>query len=195
MGKRPLNREALILLCIPGVIGLFLPVTTGESPLSAVRWFPAMAGPLFLSIIILAWQIRRLFKPTSSAIEVVLAFMFGLGAIVLLPSIFFVSDMISGAFPPEGGIEEEDIIYFIPYVLFYGPPILLAVWCLAKRTTRQVAPGVFLFAAYLPNAILSLLLALDFGFQAGAYVVLLSCISYVTGIVFMLRSVSEKTAS
>ena len=122
MGKRPLNREALILLCIPGVIGLFLPVTTGESPLSAVRWIPDMAGPLFLSIIILAWQIRRLFKPTSSAIEVVLAFMFGLGAIVLLPSIFFVSDMISGAFPPEGGIEEEDIIYFIPYVLFYGPP-------------------------------------------------------------------------
>lgn len=192
MGKRPLNREALILLCIPGVIGLFLPVTTGESPLSAVRWFPAIAGPLFLSIIILAWQIRRLFKPTSSAIEVVLAFMFGLGAIVLLPSIFFVSDMISGAFPPEEG---DDIIYFIPYVLYYGPPILLAVWCLAKRTTRQVAPGVFLFAAYLPNAILSLLLALDFGFQAGAYVVLLSCISYVTGIVFMLRSVSEKKAS
>jgi hypothetical protein len=195
MNKRHLNREVLILLCIPGIVGLFLPVTDGESPLNAVRWIPAMAGPFFLSIIILAWQIQRFFRPTSSAIEVGLAFMFGLGATVLLPLIFFVSDMISGTFPPEGGIEGDDIIYFIPYVLFYGPPIVLAGWCLVKRTTRQVAPGVFLFAAYLPNAILSFLLALDFGFQAGAYVVLLSCISYVAGIILLLHSVLGKAAS
>jgi hypothetical protein len=73
MDNGRLNRKLLILLCVPGIVGLFLPFTYGYSSLSAIRYdeLYVLAGPFFLSIVIFAWQIRRLFRPTISALEAV----------------------------------------------------------------------------------------------------------------------------
>lgn len=71
MDNGRLNRKLLILLCVPGIVGLFLPFTYEYSPLSAIRYdeLYGLAGPFFLSIVIFHGRFAACSGPPSRPLK------------------------------------------------------------------------------------------------------------------------------
>jgi hypothetical protein len=70
---------------------------------------------------------------------------------------------------------------------FVAANVLLLARNLVRRVPNEVTAEVFLLSGYLPNAVLCLFLLFQWGWNIGAYVVLIACVTYLLTIILLLR--------
>lgn len=186
-----------------GVVALVTPFFAGVTPLQAIRlgldgegvFVFAIAGASHLAIPIAAWQVRRLVVPAPVRAEIVVAYL--LSTVAMLPV------LIVSVLALSGGEQAADAVRVIA---------LLVYWCsaagnvslLVRNRLRDVAPGVvaevYLLLGYLPNALYALIFfsygpwfgfGPSWGWDAGAYVVLTTCVLNAAQVVLLLRNATS----
>jgi hypothetical protein len=183
----------LLILGIPAVVLLFLPYTSGISPLAAVSeshgYAVALLGlPFFLAIVICIVQVRlflkQKFSGTERAIYRFLAYAVLAGGLVLL---------ILGTWT-EGFTKEN-----IGLDLMFGIPFLIAVLLIvfAMRLGRERSALVALKSAWLPNAIMCGInfwpRSLFSGWEIGAYLAAFTIVLYSIEIGLFLTRIETVT--
>jgi len=186
-----------------GVVALVTPFFAGVTPLQALRlgldgegvFVFAMAAASHLAIPIAAWQVRRLVVRSPVRAEILVAYL--LSTVAMLPV------LIVSVLALSGGEQAADAVRVIA---------LLVYWCsaagnvslLVRNRLRDVAPGVvaevYLLLGYLPNALYALIFfsygpwfgfGPSWGWDAGAYVVLTTCVLNAAQVVLLLRNATS----
>ena len=187
-----LNRLTIFVPAVTGLLALALPFTGRHSPVTAIsflwdpwfREFGFLSAAAFLTIPIAAFQVRRLVADRVASVAVVLSYAVSAAAVlpILVLSVHFVLSLISGSevwlLIASGGV----------CWAFAVINLLLLVRNLAKRLPREVTAEVFLLGGYFPNAVwcLAMFYAEGSGWEVGAYLVLGTCIGYLSRILFLL---------
>jgi hypothetical protein len=184
-----------VLLALPGVAAILLPFTAGVSPLRVVMdavgldfrgsaadyiW---LAIPFFVAIPTLDWQIARARATRIGWKRVFVGHAVAVAAIasVLVTALQSASESLAEAWP-----------FLLPALA------AVVVWgALVARAFRRKRPadeivGVSMNSAYLPNAILCLVVfrgaGMFNGWQVGAWVTLVACVCAVIHIVLVMES-------
>jgi hypothetical protein len=184
-----------VLLALPGAAAILLPFTVGESPLRVVmqatgldsRRFTAdyiwLAVPFFVAMPVLDWQVTRARATRIGRKRVFVGHAMAVAAIaaVLVTMFQWSSESLSEAWP-----------FLLPVLA------AVVVWCaLVARAVRRKRPadeivGVSMNSAYLPNAVLCLVVfsgAGGFGgWQVGAYMTLVASACSIIQIVLVMKS-------
>ena len=198
-----MSRERKIFGIVAGIAGLFAlvaPFTAGTSPIGGMllayqldydgMFLFSISAPALLAIPIAMWQVRRIFVPEPSALEITLAYLFATSA--MLP-------VLGASFLAGLAWRGDD------YPLYRSA--LAVDWCavigncilLIKNRRDEQAPGVsaevFLLLGYIPNAMFILIFfsywtfifGPTWGWDFGAYVVLTTCVLYGAQAFLLLR--------
>lgn len=190
------RRIFVLLLSLLGTAALFLPFTSGVSPWEAVykdflgRFF-LLGAPFFLSILILAWQARRLVVDRTSTAEIAVAY--ALSMVAMLSVLGFVTWLLTVKDSPG---KPNEIISIALCIALAGANMLLLVRNRRARLSREATAETFLLGGYLPNAIFCLVMwypqEIFSGWEIGAYMIAVVCVGYVVAIVLALRSVNAQ---
>jgi hypothetical protein len=183
-----------------GILCLVLPFTAGISPLAGLRLAFGLEGdtltlisitaPALLAIPIAAWQVRRIYVPVPAPLEMALAYaLAGACLLLIIPaSVFVIGD---------GGLDSVLRRFAALAVCWFA--VIGVVGLLIRNRARSVPPGigaeVFLLLAYLPNALLCLVLFAYWEFvfgptwmwDSGAWLMIVTCVLLVTSALLRLR--------
>lgn len=209
VGKMSIIDRRRIVGVISGVLGLIAIVTPFYmhwlSPLFAIIFalrgsegeesifIFSIAAPFLLAIPITVWQVRRVFVPSPTKVETVLAYI--LSTTAMLP--VFILSVITFLGHSEYW---QEITLSITALLVYWFGAIGNLVLLFKNRVSGRAPGViaevFLLLGYLPNALYALI-GFSYGsifwsdpmwlWGIGAYVVLTTCVLYAAQVVLLLR--------
>jgi hypothetical protein len=186
-GARMRYRSIHLLLTVVGAAGIaavYLPFTWDVSPMMAMReemlWM--LAWPFFLPIAIAAASARWLISRSLSKPEAAIAYIAsGSAAGIMLA---FIGRFL---FEDNGGpVRSADwlAVSMTIVILVLGTCLLITTWRTLKRPDFR--PLLALQVAYVGNAAFCLIEFLDFpGWQAGAYVVLVTVIAYLLQIILV----------
>ena len=182
-----------VLLALPGVAAILLPFTEGVSPLRVVMnaagldfrygdyiW---LAVPFFVAMPILDWQIARARATRIGWKRVFVGHAVAVAAIasVLVTAFQLASESLSEAWP--------FLLPALAAIVAWGALVARALR--RKRPAHEIV-GVSMNSAYLPNAILCLVVfgmsgaGMFGGWQVGAYVTLIACVWSIIQIVLVM---------
>ena len=168
----------LAIVGIAGIVALFIPFTADISPMVAIFTgsFWQLALPLFLTIPILVASIRLAMTNSLSKLESAIAYI--LGGTAIGNTVFW--QAVGFAEEPDA---PSDPFAWLGLALMLVVPLLgiaLLIRDLRKKRLQGYRPVLALQAAYLGNTILCLIVfANDPGWQAGAYLSLVTAIAYL----------------
>jgi hypothetical protein len=176
----------LWILGIPAVLLLFLPYTSGISPLAAVSGFEgyavAMLGwPFFLAAVICIAQGRLFMKKSFSGKERIIYQLFAYATLTCGLVLMTLMTWTEGFTKEAVGLD-----------LIFGVPCVIAVFLIifAMRLGREEAALIALKAAWLPNAILCGInfwpRSLFSGWEIGAYLAAFTIVLYSVEIALCL---------
>jgi hypothetical protein len=169
---------ALATVGVAGAIALFMPFTSNVSPMSAIvdRALQPLALPFFLTILILIASIRLAFADSLSTPESAIAFI--AGGIAALYSGNWIIDVVVDQFDASTTLGDW-LIFMTPIAIFVLGACLL-IRDLQRRRLRAYRPVLALQTAYLGNTVFCTIgIANDFGWQAGAYLSLVTSVAYL----------------
>ncbi len=166
------------LVGLAGIVALFLPFTSDESPVSAASGqFWRLALPFFLTVLVCLGSLRWIVAGRLSHVEVVVGCLASVSSACLTLTLYLQD------------IRPSDLR---DWVSFLVPPIILIVGvALVVRNRRRGLPGglttlTSLQVAYLANCLLCLI-AFFGEWQAGAYFALLTALVYLAQIAAACR--------
>lgn len=180
--RQPNLHVVVAIAGIAGIVALFLPFTGDISPIAAIFdgiiWDPIwrLALPFFLTIPILVASIRLAMTNSLSKLESVIAYILGAAAIGN-----FVSWFAIGLSEDPSALSDSTGWLFLAIMI---APLLLGFALLVRdlRTKRLQGyrPVLALQIAYFGNTIYCLVgFASDPGWQAGAYLSLVTAVAYL----------------
>jgi len=190
-----LTRWLGVLLALPGMAAIVLPFDDGVSPMKVImevggaasRTFAAdylwMAMPFFAAPMILDWQVRR---ARATRIGRLWVFIWHAAAVAAIaPVLVTMFRMPSGTWAEAS----PAVLPALAAIVVYGA---LVARCLGRRRPADETAGVAMNSAYLPNAILCLIVFAmpdgPGGRQVGAWVTLAACVCSVIQIVLVMRT-------
>jgi hypothetical protein len=184
-----------------GIAALFLPFTSGISPLDALQlsfdlegdgfFLFSIAAPTLLALPIAVWQVRRVLARAPCRLEIALAY--GLSTLAMLPVVTTSALMLFGAGP---GLQATSVAALVvEWCAVVANLVLLA----KNRRSRRLSPGsvaeVYLLLGYVPNALYglvffsywSLVFSPRWAWDTGAWWVLASSLACVAQTVLLMR--------
>ena len=176
IAHRSIVHLLLTVVGMAGIAGLFLPFTSGTSPVDAAsdKNFWRLAIPFFLAVLASAASIRWVISGSFSGRE---------RAIAYVVSASMAGVTLSQWFPFEGAPAaiQEWLALVSP-----GPILALGVYLLIRNSrmgpSRNFNPVMAIQVAYLANAVLCLIMFFRY-WQVGAYCVLLAAVTFVLQII------------
>jgi hypothetical protein len=179
---------AFLILGIPAVVQIFLPFTSGVSPLEAVKelfnWDSPVYGigllgmPFFSALFALTWKVRSYLAIPVKKLEIVGGY--GLAAASILPLGFLV---VGGLLSSHSLSSDEWVIIPITGFLIFVWIALLVV-NIRRQVPSTASVHLALLSAYIPNAAFCLW-GFRGGWQVGAYLALFAVIVYSIEIGFI----------
>lgn len=174
------------LLGLAGIIALFLPFTSDESPLSAAAGqFWRLALPFFLAVLVSLSSLRWIVAGRLSRFEAVVGCLASMSAVCLTLTLYLQD------------ISPSDLRDWVS--LLVAPIVLIVGGALVVRNRRRGLPGgltalMCLHVAYLANCLLCLI-AFFGEWQAGAYFSLLTALVYLAQIAAACREAGRSGAA
>ena len=191
------RRVFVLLLAAIGTAALFFPFAANVSPWDAAvreisdtrRWWQLpvllLVAPFFLSIPILAWQIRGWVAGRLSRTEIA-AFHF-LSTAAMTATMLSMLAIVFDELKVRG---EAELFGPLGAAVAACAAATLANALLLVRNRRaagspEAAAEAFLLGGYLPNGVFCLILCFNEGLQVGAYMILAVSIGYAAAIVLL----------
>lgn len=190
-----------------GLLALVTPFTADISPAEGMLlalgvegdalFLFAVSAPALVALPIAVWQVRRAFFGAATKIEVALAYLFSVMA--MLPVLVVSSLAFSGG-------EQSGSLSGVSALTIYWVTVTANVGLFVRNRLKQVPPETcaetFLLLAYIPNALYALTVfsywGLVFGpswmWDVGAYIALTTCVVYVFLASALLRLGRSKSA-
>jgi len=185
----------LALVCASiGPVALPLPFSAGISPLEALFLDPLIAmlgAPMLLAIPITVWVLRRMLAHPAGRVEIAMAYVFSVAAMAIPMSLGIYAELVDS----PGLWSREALGLAACWILALGNWALLAS-CRRRQSDPWLTAEIFLLAAYLPNAAFCLILFFPgdvfSGWDAGAYVVLVSSLVYANRAATLLSQLKRR---
>ena len=168
----------LAIVGISGIVALFLPFTYDVSPMMGVidEGFWPLSFPFFLSIAVSAASVRWITSGSFSKLESATAYIVSSATAGI--TLAWITDAFSAAGSEPSSIGMWLIVITPTVVLLLGTYLLVRE--LRRKGLQGFCPVLALQIAYLGNAVFCLLaFANDLGWQAGAYLSLVTAVAYL----------------